>query len=354
MQQVLYAPGLGYYSAGNQKFGAGGDFITAPELSPLFAYALAAQCREIFQQFAFTKAPQILELGPGTGQLAFDLLQALAEHNALPEHYLLLEISGELRARQQQKLSQLPKALQSRIHWLETLPQDFNGIILANEVMDALPVHRFWVNAQQQLSESYVQLSPTGFTEHFLPAQAPLVAAFNRLQANLATPLVGPYLSEINLMLSPWLTSLSQCLDNGVVLLMDYGFSQAEYYHPQRQQGTLMCHYRHHAHSDPLLYPGLQDITAHIDFSHVAETALAKGLHLIGFTNQASFLMGNQLAELAQVAWEKAQNPYAIAQAVQVLTAPHEMGELFKVMALSTQPQLMLQGFAEHNQLHRL
>ncbi len=339
MQYVLYAPGDGYYSSGLPKLGQGGDFITAPELTPLFGKTLANQCQQIMTGL---DQPRILEYGAGTGKLAVDVLKQLEELNCLPEHYLIMEVSAHLRHCQEEWIKQNIPHLAHRVIWLNSLPKKaFQGIILANEVLDAMPVHRF-VNTHEGLMESYVSINDNHeLIERFLPCQNPALLAY--VQEHLVLEQT-PYLSEANLFLEGWILSNYQILEKGAVILIDYGFPRHEYYHPDRNQGTLMCHYQHKAHSNPLLHPGEQDITAHVDFTQVAEAGHKAGFHIAGFTNQASFLLSNDLLSFVNPQ-DDSKRQLQATQAIKQLTHPSEMGELFKVMALCKDLDLDLQGF---------
>lgn len=347
MQLALYTPGLGYYSSGRIKFGQQGDFVTAPEISPLFGYCIACQCQQIL---TILPHASILELGAGSGRLAADILSHLATLNCLPQHYFILELSAELRQRQQALLQKYVPTYYPQIVWLNSLPnpQSFTGIMLANEVMDALPVHLFRLD-QTTFYERYVTCHNDQLVwEEGPPSSQALRDRIAQIK-HTYLPDAASYLSEINLQLAPWITSLAQSLAQGVILLIDYGFPREEYYHPQRNQGTLMCHFHHYAHSDPLLYPGLQDITAHVDFTLVAESAKQAGLEVLGYTNQAWFLLKCGLMELATQANIEANSSrqLRISQQLQKLTLPHEMGELFKVIALGRNFPTALIGFAE-------
>jgi len=330
MHCALYTPGLGYYMAGARKFGIRGDFVTAPEVSPLFGATLATQCQEIFD----VCDAQILELGAGSGRLAASLLDAL---QSVPElQYYILEPSAELRYRQRELLATTISADRlRRVHWIDTLPAQFNGMVLANEVMDALPVERFVVaDVLQQMG---------------------VVRAAT--EADLGYQFTAGYCSEISLLLSPWIQSLADCLARGVILLADYGYPRREYYLPERTSGTLTCYYQHHAHDDPYRYPGLQDITAHVDFTRVAETAIDAQLALLGYTSQASFLLALDLMSHADKALSHAAGDVdrlAITQAIKTLTLPGEMGERFQVMALGKGYDRPLRGFSHQDLSHRL
>ncbi len=341
MELALYAPGLGYYSAGSQKFGKEGDFITAPHISALFSKCLANQCQQVLSYFK--DLGSILEVGAGTGQMAADILLALEQMDQLPNHYFILELSAELKLRQQQKIQALCPHLLSRIKWLDSLPEPgFQGIVLANELLDAMPVSRFQI-IDNALFELFVCENNNNFKcKPFVTKNEELLDLFHSQSwANL-------YTSEINLTLKPWISSISDILTSGVILLVDYGFPAKEYYHPDRADGTLMCHYQHHAHSDPFFFPGLQDITAHVDFSAIAKAGTDANLDILGFTQQASFLMSCGLIELLQ---QNANNALSTKEqamlnhAITVLTSPAEMGELFKVIALGRNFEELLIGF---------
>jgi len=343
MHAALYAPGLGYYSAGTTKFGAAGDFVTAPELGKLFAQCLAVQCTQILNSLHYKN---IFELGAGSGQLACDLLRALAQQEIQLENYFILELSADLRQRQQEKIFKQCPEFCNIVHWLEQLPSTpIEAIIVANEVVDAMPVARFHFE-NNILQEYYIKLDEHGFTEVLAPASENLQTAFTA--ANIAEYVSQPYISEINLWLSNWLQSLNNVLSNGAILIADYGFPRAEYYHPQRNQGTLMCHYRHRSHTNPLVNIGLQDITAHVDFTAIAEAADAYGLEIAGYTNQASFLLNCGIIKFLEFGNIKQH------QELQTLTSPSEMGELFKIIALTKNIDTQPLGFEHFDKQHRL
>jgi SAM-dependent MidA family methyltransferase len=339
MQQVLYAPSVGYYNSSLQKLGRGGDFITAPELTPLFGKTLANQCQQVIGK---TSKPTILEFGAGSGQLCVDLLKTLESLDALPDKYLILEVSGNFSQRQRETIQENIPHLANRVQWLSRLPKEsFDGIILANEVLDAMPVHRF-MQTKEGLLESFIHWNAQGeLTESFIPTTHQALIH----QVNQVLPKAYyPYISEVNLQIPAWLNTCSTILQKGALFLLDYGFPEQEYYHPDRDQGTLMCHYQHQAHTQFLLHPGEQDITAHVDFTHVAIAAESAGFEVAGYTNQASFLLANGMLE-----WLNQENQ-AIekmrhTQAVKKLLQPNEMGELFKVMALTKGIDYPLQGF---------
>jgi SAM-dependent MidA family methyltransferase len=349
MELALYTPGLGYYSGGARKFGAAGDFITAPELTPLFAQTLAAQAEQVMR----VSVPHVIEAGGGSGALATDLLLALEQRDCLPDSYAILELSGELRARQKETLQKRAPHLLARVSWLDALPEDFSGFVVANEVLDAMPVHLIHWHADVTL-ERGVTLDKAGnfaWEERSLPS---------RLQPQIAAlPSLCDYQSEINLAARAWVAAWADILECGALVLIDYGFPRHEYYHPQREQGTLMCHYRHHAHGDPFWLPGLNDITAHVDFTSVAEAGFEAGLDVAGYLSQAGFLINCGLTEvLAQAspdALESGRAEYLKqSRAVEKLINPGEMGELFKVIALSKNIAEPLIGFARGDKTHTL
>ncbi|MDH5446267.1 MAG: SAM-dependent methyltransferase [Gammaproteobacteria bacterium] len=343
MQLVLYAPGLGYYVAGSRKLGEEGDFVTAPEISPLFSHCLAHTIRPVL---ATLTEPNILEVGAGSGVMAAEILRHLAQKAELPEHYYILELSGDLRERQRQTIEQAVPECLSRVVWLDELPETLSAVVLGNEVLDAMPVN-ILCKHDGQWQERYVGFDGDRFVWHNGEVSDPrLLERIQILEDQNGESFVDGYTTEINLIAEDWLQSLAGSLTQGLVLLIDYGFPQHEFYHPQRSTGTLMCHYRHHSHDDPFVYPGLQDITAHVDFSAMAEAAHNSGMQVEGYTNQASFLLGSGLTELYQQEDETALQPQmVVANQIKKLTMPHEMGELFKVIGFSKQLDVSLAGF---------
>ncbi len=352
MELALYAPGLGYYSAGLRKFGAAGDFITSPEVSPLFAYSLANQCAEILAQLG---GGDILEFGAGSGALACDLLQALDRLDRLPERYLILELSADLRQRQQRRIGELPEHLAARVAWLERLPeQPIEGVMLANEVLDAMPVALLEKTDEGWL-ERGLAWDEGGWAWEHQPLRAELsdrVAALDQAYPGIQ----APYRTEICLAGGDWVALLFQHMSRGAALLIDYGYSGADYYRPDRGEGTLSCHYRHRVHAEPRFWPGLQDITAFVDFSHVAEAAHGAGWQVAGFAAQAQFLMGCGITEwLAEFTDpDDLEGQLALAQQVKTLTLPGEMGERFKVLGLTKDCDQLLRGFAMQDLRGRL
>jgi len=354
MELVLYAPGLGYYSAGKRKFGAAGDFITAPEISPLFSRCLARQCQQALEDL---DAGDILEFGAGTGVMAAEILRTLAQLGCLPRRYLILDVSADLREAQRQTLQQQVPELMDRIHWLNQLPDSFTGVVLGNEVLDAMPIHRLGLGGDGPYEYVVTQAAQGGFAWQRQALQDGRLR--QRLEAVVAESgaetFCEDYIFEINLAAQDWLHSLAAVLKQGLVLLIDYGFPRHEYYHPQRYQGTLMCHYRHRAHDDPLILPGLQDITAHVDFTAVAEAAVDNGLAVAGYTSQAQFLLASGLPQvLEQAMGEDLSQQITLNQQIKKLTLPHEMGELFKVIALTRGMDTAPTGFAMNDQRGRL
>lgn len=344
MTLALYAPGLGYYSAGSAKLGPSGDFVTAPELSPLFAQCLARQLADILEA-----APgDVLELGAGSGALAADLLAALAALGRAPERYAILEVSAELRERQRALIEQRAGVLARRVQWLEDIPDAFSGAVVANEVLDAVPTHLVRVEGG-----TIEEIGVTVAAEVF--ALAPKPAAGELLEAARALALPDGYTTEINLASRALTTRLARALDRGAIVLIDYGFGAAEYYHPQRSSGTLMCHYRHRAHGDALALPGLQDITAHVDFTSIAAAGADAGLQVLGYASQAQFLVNTGITELLAETPASDARVYApLAAQAQTLLSPAEMGELFKVLALGRGVPLPLRGFARGDRTHTL
>ena len=342
MELALYAPGFGYYSAGARKFGAAGDFITAPELSPLFSRCLAAQCAQVLGALG---GGDILEFGAGTGVMAADMLAELARLGQMPARYLILEVSAELRERQRRVLQERVPSLLPRIHWLDRLPAPLSGVIVANEVLDAMPANRFRRTAGG-FEEITVSVEAGKFAWSTRPAPAELCAALRLLEGTLPAPLTAGHIAEICLGLPAFFRGLGEVLARGAVLAVDYGYTRAAYYHPQRHMGTLMCHYRQRAHDNPFLWVGLQDITTHVDFTAVAEAATAAGFRLAGYTTQAHFLLALGLAEQA-TDWRRARE-------VKLLTLPEEMGERFKAIAFLKALRLPLRGFALRDLSHTL
>ncbi len=360
MNLALYAPGLGYYSAGLKKFGRQGDFITAPEISPLFSQCLAIQCNHIMQQ---SGQQILLEIGAGSGIMAIDMMLELERHNSLPEQYLILELSAELIDRQQSAIKARLPHLYERFTWLNRLPEKpFKGIIIANELLDAMPVHLLKLQAGK-VSERFVALDPQ---QNFIwQDDAPSDVRLEKIAADIQTQHQTldtlndmpqrAYITEVNLLAMDWLKSIADILQAGAVLLVDYGYTAKEYYHPQRYMGTLMCHYQHHRHDDPFYLPGMQDITSHVNFSQVAQTAIEAGMKVCGFTTQAHFLMAGGLVELTRdLDPDDVLQFTETARQIKMLTLPEEMGELFKVILLAKGKPLSLPAFQFQDFSHRL
>ncbi|HNE98977.1 MAG TPA: SAM-dependent methyltransferase [Thauera aminoaromatica] len=353
MELALYAPGLGYYSGGARKFGPGGDFITAPELTPLFGQALAAQVEQVMR----ASAPALIEVGAGTGLLAADLLLELERRGCLPERYGILELSGELRERQFDTLAAKVPHLAARVQWLDALPERFSGAVVANEVLDVMPVHLLVSRAEGLFERGVAIATDAAGIRRLCWADVPAAGAVAEGARALALPVPqsGEYVTELNLAGKAWVAAWAERLHAGALLLIDYGYPRAEYYLPSRSGGTLLCYYRHHAHGDPFLWPGLNDITAFVDFTAVAEAGFEAGLDVQGYTTQAQFLFNCGVLECLERRGARESADYIrAARAVQRLTAPQEMGELFKVIALSRAIDGPLLGFARGDRTHAL
>ncbi|HVY05730.1 MAG TPA: SAM-dependent methyltransferase [Burkholderiales bacterium] len=323
MELTLYAPGLGYYAAGATKLGKDGDFITAPELSPLFGRTLARQVAQVLEE----AGGEVLELGAGSGVMAADVLDEMRGRDRLPERYSILEPSPELAQRQRDLLRQRHPDLHGRIDWIASLPHAFEGVIVANEVLDALPVHLIaW--RSEGLFERGV-----AFDGGFAWAERGLAPGALRDAAEALAPGID-YISEVSLAVPALVRDLAAVLRKGALLFVDYGFGRREYYHPQRSTGTLMCHYRHHAHDDPFHLPGLQDLTAHVDFTAVAEAGIDANLKLMGYTTQAQFLINCGITQMLERESGGNASRFAAIAAAQKLLSPAEMGELFKAIML--------------------
>lgn len=352
MQLALYEPKLGYYQNALTKFGRDGDFTTAPETSALFGASLAQYCQKCFAKL---NKPSILEFGAGSGKLCIDILTQLQRDNNLPEHYYIIELSAPLRARQQHTIKQaLPTELAARVVHLDKLPADntLEAVIIANEVLDAMPVVVFDIldNTIQQCNVSLAQQQLT-----WTHSEVTDSALLTQLQALQQRHQITSMRSEINPWLTPWIKSLYAMLTQGQVLLIDYGYGEAEYYRADRTMGTLSCHYQHHAHDNPLWYPGLQDITAKVDFTAVAQAALDAGFDITGYSSQAMFLLGNQITELLQQQMSNDETAnHQLNQQLKTLTYPNGMGELFKVIALSKSCDLPMLDFSMRDMRDRL
>ncbi len=348
MEMALYQPGLGYYVAGKNKLGQQGDFTTAPEVSPLYSLCIAQQCLQVLE---LIEAASILEFGAGSGTMAAEILRYLDKQNALPKHYYILEVSPDLIALQKQRfLNEIPHLL-DRIIWLTSLPEVFEGVILANEVLDAMPVDLFSISKGEVL-EQRVSVNKSKLTSVAQPASLPLTKAVKKLNIETSTAI---YTSEINPNITPWIHSVSNSLKKGIILLIDYGYTRKEYYQADRNMGTLLCYYQHRMHDDFLYHPGLQDITSNVDFTTVAEAADIAELSVLGFTSQSTFLIGCGLENHLVQALEKSpDSQYHLAQQVRTLSLPSEMGERFKVIAMGRGINKDLIGFTKANYLYKL
>lgn len=343
MEMALYEPGLGYYSAGATKLGGEGDFVTAPEISSLFSRCLANQCVQVLESVT---NGHILELGAGSGVMAADVLSELDRQGKTPERYLILEVSADLRERQRALLQQRVPQLMERIQWLDRLPEEFRGVLLANEVLDALPVQRFRIRGLQvnQLGVTW-QLGRLDWSE--VHADAALEAAVREIEFNLGEPFADGYTSEINLRLNSWIAGIAASMRAGVALFVDYGLPRRQYYAASRRDGTMLCHFRHRFHDDPLINVGVQDIGAWVDFTAVAEAAIAAGMSVAGYTTQAHFLIGTGIEQfLAPKGDDELATRLQLARQAMLLTLPGEMGERFKVIGLAKGVQVPLRGFS--------
>ena len=346
MQHVLYAPGLGYYVAGARKFGSAGDFVTAPELTPLFAQALAVQVAAILEA---TAAREIVEFGAGSGALAADLLTALAASGSEPSRYAILDVSPDLRERQRDTIAQRAADCVQQVEWLDALPATLDGVIVMNEVLDAIPPHLIARRNGEWFERGVAGVDALHFEDR------PLADAALQALAAQRFPATGDYVSEINPAAEALVENVGRRMDAGALLIIDYGFPQGEFYHAQRSEGTLMGHYRHRAHADPFLWPGLSDLTAHVDFTAISLAGERAGLHVAGYAPQAAFLLSCGILERLAETGDPASAAYLReAAAVNNLTSPAEMGELFKVLALAKSENIAWPGFAMADRSHRL
>lgn len=352
METALYAPGLGYYVNGRRKFGEAGDFVTAPEVSPLFSRCLARQLAECLRNLG---GGSVLEVGAGSGRMAADVLAELEALDALPERYQILEVSPSLQRAQYDTLRAGVPHLLPRVEWLPDLPDaGFRGVMVGNELLDAMPVHRF-----RRAGDAWQELAVTAdggrFRDHWTALASPgLAQALAGLWPDTAEVGDG-YSSEVNMRLSPWLQAMAARLVEGYMILIDYGYARREYYHPERRQGTLICHFRHRAYADPYLLPGLQDMTANVDFTALASAAVSLGFDVSGYTTQAHFLIDSGLEQMLSTSDPSDVKPHMqLMQGVKKLTLPGEMGERFKVMALARAAQPELSGFRSRDMRERL
>jgi len=350
MEMALYEPGLGYYSAGARKLGEGGDFVTAPEVAPVFSRCMAGQCAEVLAG----PGGEVLELGAGSGAMAAAMLAELDSLGTLPVRYRILDLSADLRTRQRATLAATVPHLLERVEWLDRLPEGFEGVVIANEVLDALPVDRFaWRGGEVRALG--VVAGANGFQWAEAPAGPELGSAVEAIRRECGADWPDGYVSEVNTGLAPWLAAIAGALARGVVLLVDYGLPRREFYAAERSAGTLLCHFRHRFNDDPFTRPGLQDITAWVDFTAVAEAATDAGLDVVGYTTQAHFLIGNDLAgRLQEVAGLDPVQRVNLSRQAMVLTLPGEMGERFKVIGLAKGYDAPLRGFAVRDFRHTL
>ncbi|SCK09925.1 class I SAM-dependent methyltransferase [Vogesella sp. LIG4] len=347
MELALYAPGLGYYTAGSRKFGEAGDFITAPELTPLFAQCLARQLAELLPQ----TAGHIVEFGAGSGRLAADLLLALQELGCEPASYSIVDLSPDLIERQQATIATLPPTLAAKVRWLPTLPDSVDGILLGNEVLDAMPVELVLRNAGKQLQQRGVTVRDGALCFEDRAFDDPQLAAL----ADALLPDIPDYVSEISLANRGFIRTLAGVLTRGAMLMIDYGHSAGEYYHPERSMGTLLGHYRHHTLHDPFYLPGLMDLTTHVDFSAVAQAGIDAGLDLIGYTSQAQFLVNAGITGLlSHLDAANIKDYLPVAKAAQRLLSPQEMGETFKVIGFGKQVGIDWLGFSQGDRCYTL
>jgi SAM-dependent MidA family methyltransferase len=351
MELALYEPGLGYYSAGARKLGEGGDFTTAPEVAPVFSRCMAGQCAEAL---AGQGGGDVLELGAGSGAMAATMLAELESLGALPVRYRILDLSADLRERQRATLAAAVPRLVDRVEWLERLPVGFEGVVVANEVLDALPVDRFLWRRGRAWALG-VAAAENDFKWAEAPAGPALRTAIEAIRRDCEGDWPDGYVSEVNTGLAPWLAAVAASLARGVILFVDYGLPRREYYSAERGTGTLHCHFRHRVNDDPFVRPGLQDITAWVDFTAVAEAAESAGLEVAGYTTQAHFLIGNDLAgRMQDVASLDPVQRINLSRQAMVLTLPGEMGERFKVIALARACDVPLRGFAVRDLRHTL
>ena len=351
MQHALYAPGLGYYAAGSTKFGEAGDFVTAPEVSAVFGGVVARQCAEVLSQF---DNGEVFEYGAGSGKLAADMLEALQRLDALPSAYNILEVSPDLRERQESSLRQRVPDLLDRVTWLDSPPTALCGVVVANEVLDALPVERF-VRRDVGVMQQCVTVADHGFEFVEETAPAKLGHAVEAIEEELGVELPDGYVSEVCLAAPGWIEGMSAALREGVAFLFDYGVSRREYYAAERSDGWLRCHFRHHAHNNPLILPGVQDLTAWVDFTAVAEAAVAAGFEIGGYSAQAQFLMAGGLdAEMQDFTTLSLEEQIELSRQVKTLTLPGEMGEHFKCIALQKGNTATPSGFSFADRTHTL
>jgi SAM-dependent MidA family methyltransferase len=354
MNLALYSPGLGYYSAGAQKFGPAGDFVTAPEISPIFGRCIGRSLADVLRNI---ESGVVMEVGAGTGSLAVEVLRVLERVGELPDRYLILEVSADLRDRQQRTIREQIPSQAHRVEWLNELPESgISGVILANEVLDALPFARFTVDKGGVFALGVCEVGDS-FGWRPGPASAALVDRVSVIERVLRAPLPVNYTSEICTALPAFIDGLARSLRSGLLLLIDYGLPRREYYHRDRDSGTLRCHYRHRAHANPFLYPGLQDITGWVDFTAVAEAGDAAGLQVMGYTSQANYLLAAGAEQEFAAAVDAIVDLPArlqLGSQLQTLIMPGQMGERFKVMGLGKKFDRVLPGFSGRDFRHLL
>jgi SAM-dependent MidA family methyltransferase len=351
MHHALYAPGLGYYTAGSTKFGEAGDFITAPEVSSIFGRVLARQCAEVLAQ---VEGGAILEYGAGSGKLAVDMLRALEELDALPSAYLVLEVSPDLRERQELYVRERLPQFAELVEWIDDVPDSHRGVIVANEVLDSMPVERF-VRRDDGVMQVRVTVSDGGFEWIEGPAPENLARYVANIEKYLGSRLSEGYASDVCLAVGPWIGGMAHALKAGVAFLFDYGVSRREYFAPDRSAGWLRCHFRHFVHDDPLILPGIQDLTAWVDFTSVATAAVAQGLDVAGYATQAQFMLGAGLdAEMRGFDRLPLEEQVTLSGKIKTLTLPGEMGERFKCLALSKGAITTPSAFEHADRAHTL
>ena len=352
MQQVLYAPALGYYVVGTHKIGEAGDFITAPEISSVFSHCIANAIKPVLRQLP---NPVIYEFGAGRGTMAADIIKHLIAENVDIASYCIIEVSADLAERQYQYLARKIPDFINRVVWLTELPDQIQGVILANEVLDAMPVTLF-----RKTNDAAKELGVSLMQDELVLVQSEqentrLVERVREIETDTGQTLENGYTSEVNFVADDWLRELHGFIDKAALLLIDYGYPRREYYHAQRHLGTLMCHYQHHAHTDPFFYPGIQDITSHVDFTAIANAATGCGFQLDGYTTQAHFLLENNFQSILESMSDGTPESMVIlSREVQKLVMPHEMGELFKVIGFSKNLEHGMTGFSNHDLSHKL
>ena len=354
MEMALYTPELGYYSSNKAIFGEHGDFVTAPELTPLFSQCLARQAADVLSKL--NGEGDILEFGAGAGTMACDILMELDVLNCLPDRYLISELSDTLRQRQKAHIKTHAPHLLDRVSWIDELPESFTGVMLGNEILDAIPTHRVRFNQNGEHEQLFVSYENNRLIwSAKKPEDENLISEINNIFEKFGKDMPDHYETEINLNSIQWIKNISQTLKQGLALFIDYGFTESEFFRPERSEGTLMCHYKHFAHSDPLTHIGLQDITAHVNFTSIAETAFDNDMTIAGFTNQTYFLVGCGIESLLnKFDIDDTKQFIKDTQPVKVLILPDEMGELFKVIGLTKNFDDDLLGFSVKNQMERL